>query len=522
MRTGVAHGTGTKPERGLGITAQRVCGALLLAVGAVAVLAPRNTWFVFDHGVVLVTVVPTLLLLVGGVVLARRSGPRGGDGTWLGWAGGEGASLVGAGLAVVAAWVYGVSAAIRFGWDATIIVRAAHQLAEGGDLAKTHVDYFARFPNNVPLLALETGIVRVGQALGMAPLDALLAWQALLVGVTVWCLGRTARLLGQHRRGVVIQVAALVLVGLSPQVAVPYTDIPAVACVAVAVLATAAAMHARRTEVRLVLLTLGVVVVALGCSIKPYVGVVSIAGALVVLAGASSWRRLVAVLAGTAVAALLTVGTIRAVDTISGAATGLTTQRLTQVREPFPPELWLAAGTYDSQEDSPVRRYGGYNQAMVDKAAAFPDEAERKAVLRAQILTNLERPLGQNLGFFGAEVAWVWGDGTFWASGEGLDGRQPAAHQDGALGALAEWTTATGQHYLLKASLVEGAWVGGLLFLGGVLVVGGYDRWRTGASLALLGFTAYQIFFEGRPRYLLALVPVVLVTVLTSTRPDAT
>ena len=44
-------------------------------------------------------------------------------------------------------------------------------------------------------------------------------------------------------------------------------------------------------------------------------------------------------------------------------------------------------------------------------------------------------------------------------------------------------------------------WVGGLLLLGGTLLVGRYDRWRAGASLALLGLTAYLIMFEASPRY---------------------
>lgn len=86
------------------------------------------------------------------------------------------------------------------------------------------------------------------------------------------------------------------------------------------------------------------------------------------------------------------------------------------------------------------------------------------------------------------------------------------------LGGLSEWTTATGEHYRLKASLVQGLWVGGLLLLGGTLLLARYDRWRTGASLALLGLTAYLIVFEARPRYLLALLPVVLAAGLTSHR----
>lgn len=510
MATGTGAQSVTWPERALGVSAQRACGALLVAVGTVAVLAPRNSWFVFDPVVVGVTAVLTVL---AGVLVARRSGQD----AWLAWSGGEHAGLVGGILAMVAAWAYGVSASIRFGWDAGTITGAARLLAGGGDLDAAQVDYFARFPNNVPLLALETLIIRAGGLVGVLERDVLLAWQVLLVGIIVWCLGRTARLLGHPVRGVAVQVAALVLIGLSPQVAVPYTDLPAAACVALTLLAAAAAIRADRRRDRLLLVGLGVVVLALGCSIKPYVGVVGIAAVLMVVATATAGRVLGARLAGVAVAVVLTLGTIGAVSAASAAITGLTAERLTQVRDPFPVELWLASGTYDSQQDSPVRRYGGYNQTLVDEAAAITAQEQRRAVLREHVRENLlEPPLGQNVGFFTAKVAWVWGDGTFWASGEGWDSQQPTLHQYGALGGLSEWTTATGEHYQSKASLVQGLWVGGLLLLGGMLLLGRYDRWRACTGLALLGLTAYLLMFEARPRYLLALVPVVLAATLTS------
>src|SRR5690606_23260607 len=111
------------------------------------------------------------------------------------WSDGERAGLVGGILAMVAAWVYGVSASIRFGWDAGTVTGAAVVLTDGGVLDAAQVDYFARFPNNVPLLALETLIIRAGGVIGASERDALLAWQVLLVGIIVWCLGRTSRVL---------------------------------------------------------------------------------------------------------------------------------------------------------------------------------------------------------------------------------------------------------------------------------------------------------------------------------------
>jgi hypothetical protein len=58
----------TWPERALAGIAQRVCGTLLLVVGTVAVLVPRNSWFVF---VPVVVAMSAALTVLAGVLVAR-------------------------------------------------------------------------------------------------------------------------------------------------------------------------------------------------------------------------------------------------------------------------------------------------------------------------------------------------------------------------------------------------------------------------------------------------------------------
>jgi len=164
-------------------------------------------------------------------------------------------------------------------------------------------------------------------------------------------------------------------------------------------------------------------------ALKPFVAVIPVAVLLVtgVVGPASrSWTvagraALCVVVAGLGLA-LTTVGISQAAQH----GTGLTQQRLEAVRAPFPVELWLASGTYDSQDPSPTRRYGAYSQELVDLAASLTDPREQREVLRQRVEDQIDsRGVTSNLAFFSAKVAWVWGDGTFWAHGEAPTANRP-------------------------------------------------------------------------------------------------
>ena len=107
------------------------------------------------------------------------------------------------------------------------------------------------------------------------------------------CLGRTAQVLGHPERIFPVQGAVLVLLGLSPHLAVPYSDVPAAACVAVAVLAMASARATLVPRRRVAWGLLAVVALAVGVALKPFVAVVPVAVLLVtgvVVLGSRSWH----------------------------------------------------------------------------------------------------------------------------------------------------------------------------------------------------------------------------------------
>lgn len=86
-----------------------------------------------------------------------------------------------------------------------------------------------------------------------------------------------------------------------------------------------------------------------------------------------------------------------------------------------------------------MRRYGGYNQALVDEAAAISDGDERRAVLRGHVKANLlEPPWRQTAGFFAAKTAWVWATGPSGPPARASTASVQPLHHDGILGDVSD------------------------------------------------------------------------------------
>ena len=252
-------------------------------------------------------------------------------------------------------------------------------------------------------------------------------------------------------------------------------------------------------------------------ALKPFAIALPVAVAVIALVRRSG-GILVPVLAGLVAVAV----TVPAAGAVGQLGTGLSRAELAEVAAPFPAEHFLAMGTYDSAQDSPVRRYGAYHQAQVDATAAIADPDQRRQVLRDTVSEQVGgRGLAQNVRFFALKTAWVWGDGTFWAQGEGPDSTR-ASYHDGLLGSLAQVTRAPGDHYPIKASAVQGLWLALLTTLVVGLLRAGRCATITALALSLGGLTGYLMAFEARPRYLIALLPVIItLTLLTSVaRPN--
>ena len=114
--------------------------------------------------------------------------------------------------------------------------------------------------------------------------------------------------------------------------------------------------------------------------------------------------------------------------------------------------------------------------------------------------------------FYANKAAWNWGDGMFWAWGEGQDARpERLPPGDGLVGLCETSTGRTAGGTPSAATSPRRVWVA-LLFvagLGAVLT----RRPRPEVllvALSVLGVLAFTLLFQGRSRYLFTFVPVVV------------
>ena len=487
--------------------APRGLALLLAAAVAVALLAPRHSWFILPMQITWVVMVLVLAgYLLGGSfwrwlakVVTRRP-----------LAAVAGGTAVGALLVLV----HLPLALIDFGWDARNVLWSAERLAAGSELSDGGLTYFAKYPNNIPLLALESVAATIGSWVGWAAEASVLAAQTVGVVLMLWCLGATMVHLG--RPGAVWPVQALVvlLVGFNPHAAIPYSDLPTAAVVSVALWAAARAWAGRGWGWWVVALV-GLVA---AMSLKPYAVALAL-GALAFLPALARRRgRPVALLTAAGAGAALGVG-VMVVHAGAAWLTGLSAERLEQIQDPYPVEHFLAMGTYDSQDPSPTRVYGGWSWEHASAMKHEPDPEVRKQISREKIVRQVgERGILGNLAFTSKKVAWTWGDGTFWAHGEG-DDREQQPVLSGTSAQVQSWFIGSGHAYQQRtAGLLHGVWLGTLVITAAGLWRARAHPWMVAGSLTLLVLTGYLALFETRPRYLLALLPVLIVLAGLTTR----
>lgn len=484
----------------------RALGFMLAVVAGVALLAPRNTWFVFPAGAVWVVTIVVLFASLGGArvadAMAREVARRPIRAVALGMT-----------LGGVLVLLHLPLALIDFGWDARQVYWSVEKLADGRGLSEGGVEYFAKYPNNIPLLALMFGGGSLAFWLGLPVLAGMLAVQTVAVLVVLWCLGSSLVRLGRPGAVWPVQAMATVLLGLNAQTAIPYSDLPTAGLVALTLWAAVRAWTGAGRGWWVVALA----ALVLGISLKAYAVALAVGALALVPTLAQRRGRLLAGAVALGVLATLAAGVV---GVHAGAArfTELPEDRRAQAMEPYPVEHFLAMGTYDSQDPSPTRSYGAWNWTHASAMRHEADPEARKEISRQKIVQQVGgRGVTGNLKFLAQKVAWTWGDGTFAAHWEGDDRSQPGT-LPGRWGEMQPWFIGSGEPYRkYVAPLTQGVWVAVLL----ITSVGAWRArahpWVTACALTLLVLTAYLGLFETRARYLVALLPVLfLLTGLTA------
>ena len=513
----ISDSSGERPARIERVTGRLVQGGLgaglVLTVGAVLV-RPHDANVDYDQRVVVAAFLVALGgALVGGLAARRWVGRRasareGGAHRRSSWLVAVAISLAGGVVGLLLARLVRYA----YGWDAAVSTGFARELAATGQLSDYARDYLSRYPNNVPLIAVMRVCRWVGDLAGMTMYGAYLLLNALCLAAVLLLTFAIVRVMRGRRAGFVAQVVVLLLVGFSPWMAVPYTDFPAMPFVTGAALLAVLAVRAQGWR-RAVLLAAGAfVLISVAYVIKstPASSAVAFGVVGLVVALGRDWRgrsHLLGVLALGAAAFAVTAVTGLAA---SSAVADVPRSELDASRT-APAAWWLANGLTTTTSVSGRPYYGAYNPAMVNESMHLRGEALQNWSER-RLSTQVSKMGADGIVAFEArKQTFNWGDGMFFAWGEGYD-FEPKRLQDhsGLARDVQGWQHPSGPHYVLRASVTNGVWLALVLWAGVGLLVVRYRRDVAVLAMTVLGIAVFSLVFQGRSRYLFAYVPVIV------------
>lgn len=500
-------------ERALGTTILRVAGVFCLAMAVVALVAPREPDTSYNR----VAVVVATIVIVGLMVATVRLRPRY---AVLRIAPARFVPLLVTLVGTVACTAFAVGSRYEFGWDARLVARMADNVVKGVGVTSYEYGYLSRYPNNLALLSVDHVTRWIGGQVGVSAALVFILLNGLCLAVTVQATYWVVAMLRGRGPGIAAQLVVLLFVGLSPWMTVSYTDLLGAPF---PILATALVIAAARAPARPrqgLLLAGAVVAAVIGYEIKttPVVTVAAlVVTALFVLASpGTASRRTVAV--ALVVGLLLFLGGSWLTERALPPAAGVRASRIDYSRSP-PLVWWYYMGTTQHQADG-KQRYGGYDIGLVNATINMSgSDAGRYA---RHLLSRRLHELGPfgYLRFLGDKAAWNWGDGMFWAWGEGQDTTARVLAADPLTGFVHAWNHPKGSLYGGRADLTEAAWLALLLLLGARLLFARW-RWDVGVlALSVLGIAAFTVVFQGRSRYLLVYVPVVVALALALPGPQ--
>jgi hypothetical protein len=510
-------------ENAVGLLVQRTVGCAMALTVLLVLLRPHDPNIDYRQAWVLVGLVVTLGVAAGAARLLRgpellrwHPSPPGAGVTWV-------AAVLTSVIGGVVGFLLARPMRYSYGWDAAVVTGFSRQLSSNGTMSAYALDYLSRYPNNVPLVAMMNVARRLGGSSDAGMYSAYLALNGLSLALVLLLCFALVRMLRGTAAAFVTQAVVFGLVGCSPWMAVPYTDFPAMPFVIGAGLLAVLATRTSRAgaAVSCVVAAFGLTAVAFVIKSTPATTAVAFGCVGLVVALGRPWRwrgRAALVLCCGAVAfGLTTMGGLSLADEVARVPRA----ELDTSRTP-PVTWWLANGLTTTRSLSGRPYYGAYNPQMVNESMKLSgDRLQSWSNHRLEQQVTAMGPAGVAT-FEVRKQIFNWGDGMFFAWGEGYDFQAKRLQEhDPVARAIQSWQHPNGEHYLLRASLTNGAWLALLLWAGVGLLRARYRRELLVLVVTVLGIAVFTLLFQGRSRYLFAYVPVLiaLAAVVSPLRP---
>lgn len=394
------------------------------------------------------------------------------------------------------------------GWDCGNIVGCAVK----GDLSSQRF-YFSTYPNNLLmyciLKVLLKGFFHFGGTNYWLFLSVV---NILLIDFAVFLVFLVCKKLFGLACGFVSYALFILIFGFSPWIVVPYSDTFSMFFTPLILLLFLYFQSAKNPVLKFILLfCIGFFTVA-GYYIKPYVVIVSIAIFIYLVIHSINSIKKIGI-------CLLTLAVIASGAVCSGYAYQV------KVKEPYTKVLDYSAALPMSyffmmglntavSKGTGKALYGAYSGQDNLFAYSLPTPQAKQSETMRVALERIRNytPKGYAQ-FLSNKANWVFSDGTFWVEGEGYDVDTPSSSTTG----FSKWIQSIfrfyGSNYSCFAEFAQGIWILLLFLLICPLFNNGGDFKKAAVNIlriAVLGFLLYQLLFEARSRYIIAILPVII------------
>lgn len=404
-------------------------------------------------------------------------------------------------MAAASVLVYGVQLVIirhiwfETGWDVTCVYYDAVHRAEDGALLGAH-EYFTTSPNNIMLTFVFSNICRILYLAGIRGYYPVLCCiGALLVNASGFLVFLIAcRLTMSVKTALVTWCIYVVLIGLSPWMCVPYSDVYAI-WFPIVIFYLYIAKPERLAGKAAKWAGIGFLT-KFGYEIKPTVSIITIAIVLILtvhLLEKEDRKKTCFEILFLGAGCLLGV----AFSVYAEKYMGFLPDR----NKDLPVAHYLMMGQNDDT-------YGVFSGADRSFTLQFATREEKiRNDLRVAKERIVSRGIGGNIRFYLIKNMVNYDNGTFSWAYEGDFFKDVSVREDGFSIFLRNIYYPDGRYHRIYSTVCQGIWI--LTLAGGVGIV--FDRNRMSfvvPALAVLGLTLFLLLFEARARYLFLYTPV--------------
>ncbi len=393
-------------------------------------------------------------------------------------------------------------------WDAWRVICDAKNMA-ADRMVNVDVDYYSHFPNNICILAIFTGIIKVANFIGVMGIEQqlyiIVVIQSIIATITGLLLFKIVKK-GTKKDGcaLIAWLIYVLLLGVSAQVVIPYSDMMSLLFPTLLYYVYQSLDNERFIYVKWFFIAL---LSYIGYVIKPTAIIIFIAIVICEVLHEIIYVRKDNIIKGFKIVGIIVASLIIAFVISRGALKSIEFPLNAELKN-GPLHMFLMGTNNETN--------GSFSPWDVQSADSIPNKSERQEM---QIERIKERVLGRgfsgNIKFYVKKALMIFNDGTFAVGDEG--GYYDLIFSDKTCfsPALKSWYYAMGEKFRVSSSIQQGLWIL-VLLLNALSVFVKKDRKNVAIVLSLIGIIIFNMLFEARARYLLIYVPLFIVMAMNA------